>query len=473
MKNELLILIPTYNEIKNVEGILLEILGLELPADILFIDDNSPDGTGDKLERLAIKYSNIKILHRKGKLGIGSAHMDGINFAYDHSYKLLITMDCDFSHSPKEIKNFIKTAEKFDIVVGSRFLKKESLKEWNFLRLFLTHIGHIATRLILKMPYDSTGAFRLYRIDNISRYFLKIIRSKGYSFFYESLYVLYCNNYRIKEIPIILPARVYGQSKMRLKDALQSLLRLIKIFFAGKLNSRKFVITEPFIAENQILDTQGWDGYWQDNSKNPTLYIYGLVAAFYRIFIIKPSLNHFIFKYFNKEKKLLHAGCGGGQVDIDLSQNLRITALDISTIALNQYKKNNPKVEKLIHGSILSIPLPSSSFDGIYNLGVMEHFTENEIMDILKEFRRVIKPNGLIILFWPPEYGLSVKFLKFAHFVLNKILNKKITLHPDEISRIKSYDYIKDICVRADLKLIQYNFGIRDFFTYCVITLSR
>ena len=98
MKNELLILIPTYNEIENVEEILSQILGLELPADILFIDDNSPDGTGDKLEQLAEKYSNISVSHRKGKLGIGSAHEDGINFAYNHSCRLLLTMDCDFSH---------------------------------------------------------------------------------------------------------------------------------------------------------------------------------------------------------------------------------------------------------------------------------------------------------------------------------------------------------------------------------------
>ena len=167
-----------------------------------------------------------------------------------------------------------------------------------------------------------------------------------------------------------------------------------------------------------------------------TLYIYGLVAAFYRIFIIKPSLNYFLYKYFDRKSKLLHAGCGGGQVDIDLSKNLKITALDISALALNQYKKNNPNVEKLIHGSILSIPAKKSSYDGIYNLGVMEHFTKDEIMNILKEFHRVLKPNGVIVLFWPPEFGLSVKFLKFAHFILNKIFKKKIALHPDEISRI-------------------------------------
>ena len=210
MKNELLILIPTYNELENVEKILSEILGLGLSADILFIDDNSPDGTGKNLELLAKKHQNILVRHREGKLGIGSAHSDGINFAYDHGYRLLITMDCDFSHSPEKIKDFLKVGEQADIVIGSRFIKSGSLKEWNKFRWTLTHIGHVATRLLLRMPFDATGAFRLYRLDKISRYFLYNIRSIGYSFFFESLYVLQSNDYRIEEIPVNLPARVYG-----------------------------------------------------------------------------------------------------------------------------------------------------------------------------------------------------------------------------------------------------------------------
>jgi len=473
MKNELLILIPTYNEINNVEGILSQILTLELPADILFIDDNSPDGTGNKLEELVEKHKNILVRHRKGKLGIGSAHIDGINFAYNHDYRLLLTMDCDFSHSPVEIKEFIKISGQADIVIGSRFLKKDSLKDWNIIRWILTHTGHMATSLLLRMPYDATGAFRLYRLDKISRYFLDNIHSKGYSFFYESLYILHLNNYSIAEIPVNLPARVYGHSKMRIKDAIHSFLHLMHIYFTTKLNYVHFLITDPIISENEIMDTQGWDEYWKNNKKKSTLIIYDLVAAFYRKFIIKRSLNHFIFKYFNRESKLLHAGCGGGQVDVDISVNMNIIALDISSIALNHYKKNNPNVEKLIHGSIFSVPVHDSSFDGIYNLGVMEHFKEEEIIDILKEFHRVLKPNGKIILFWPPEYGLSVIFLKFAHFCLNKILNKEISLHPDEISRIKSNKHIQDICKRGNFNIDKYNFGIRDFFTYGVVILSK
>ena len=255
MKNELLILIPTYNEISNVEKILSQILALKLPADILFIDDNSPDGTGNKLEQLVEKHPNISVLHRDGKLGIGSAHINGINLAYKHGYRLLLTMDCDFSHSPGKIKEFIQIADRADIVIGSRFIKKDGLKEWDIIRKVLTHMGHMATRFLLRMPYDATGAFRLYRLDKISRYFLDSIHSKGYSFFFESLYVLHINDYQIVEIPVNLPARVSGHSKMRIKDAIHSLLYLLYIYFTTKFNYGNFVITEPNIADpSSIID---------------------------------------------------------------------------------------------------------------------------------------------------------------------------------------------------------------------------
>ena len=248
--NELLIFIPTYNENENIEQILYKILDLDLSADILFIDDNSPDGTGKKLDQLAIKYSNISVIHRKKKMGIGSAHFDAINFAYNNCFKKLITMDCDFSHSPEYILDFLANSDGADIVVGSRFLQDNSLAEWNMLRKSLTHLGHIATRRFLKMPYDATGFFRLYRLDNISRNFLYKSHSKSYSFSFESLFILHVNNYRIVEIPINLPSRVYGHSKMRIYDAIYSLVLLFKLYFLSKLSLGYFELSESILQEN-------------------------------------------------------------------------------------------------------------------------------------------------------------------------------------------------------------------------------
>lgn len=476
MKNELLIFIPTYNERENVELMLSQILALRMPADILFVDDNSPDGTGLLLDSMATNNSNVFVIHRSGKLGIGSAHAYGINWAYDQGYRLLITMDCDFTHSPEYIRDFLVKADAADIVVGSRYMEVDSLGTWNIYRRVLTRLGHIATSFFLRMPFDATGAFRLYRLDKISRYFLDSVHSRGYSFLFESLYVLHLNGYSVAEISTQLPARVYGHSKMRLRDAIHSLSHLVHTYFTTLVNRERFEIAEPYcsaLTSKGPADPQGWDDYWSGKDNKPTLLIYDLIAAFYRKFIIKASLNRFILRNFNADSRLLHAGCGSGQVDKDIGKKIRISALDISPVALSIYKKSNKHYQELILGSIFNIPLPDASFDGIYNLGVMEHFTEVEITQILLEFNRVLAPGGKIILFWPPEFGLSVIVLKFAHFVLNGILKKNISLHPAEITRVRSRRQVEGFLVQGGFKITDYSFGISDLFTYAVIVANK
>lgn len=471
MANDLLIFIPTYNEQENVEPLLDQILGLRLAADVLFIDDNSPDGTGELLDSLAARHANVFVLHRSGKLGIGSAHVEGIDWAYDHGYKRLVTMDCDFTHSPEYIRDFLAQAETADVVVGSRYLQEKSLETWNAYRRMLTRLGHLLTLFFLKMPYDATGAFRAYRLDRLPRYFLDPVQSKGYSFFFESLYILHLNGYRIAEVPTNLPARVYGHSKMRLNDMAHSVWQLAHTYFTTLVNSERFEIAEPFQhmgGSNAPIDTQGWDGYWRSKSK-PTLAVYDLIAAFYRKFIIKRSLNYFILRHFNSHSRVLHAGCGSGQVDREIGERIAISALDISPLALNIYKKANKHYRELILGSIFAIPAVDSAYDGIYNLGVMEHFSEKEIDAILAEFNRVLAPGGKVVLFWPPEFGLSVLFLKFVHFILNRLMKRNIALHPPEITRVRSRRQISGYMKKANFTLVDYRFGIRDLFTYVVV----
>ena len=224
-----LLMVPTYNERDNVVTLCERLADLRVPLDILFIDDNSPDGTGAVLDELATRSGAMTILHRPGKLGVGTAHQTGIAWAYRHGYRVLITMDADFSHDPAYVPAFLAAAGDADVVVGSRHLQSNSLREWNLLRKTLTKVGYLLTRLLLGMPYDATGAFRLYRLDRIQPALFELVESQGYSFFFESLYQLHRHGYRIREIPIILPARTYGQSKMRLTDALHSTRRLMEI----------------------------------------------------------------------------------------------------------------------------------------------------------------------------------------------------------------------------------------------------
>lgn len=486
---KILIFIPTYNEAENVRIIYDRIKSLGLDADILFLDDNSPDGTGKIMDEIAAKDARVRVIHRTGKLGIGSAHKDGIRWAYDNQYTTLITMDCDFSHSPENIRDFLKFSDQADIVVGSRYMQEGSLQDWNLYRKLLTYMGHFLTDFVLRMPYDATGAFRLYNLLRIPHGVFQLVESNGYSFFFESLYILFLNKFSVREFPIKLPKRTYGNSKMTLNGALKSFIHLLRICIrtwtrrdsfihveSGNVRYRSFEgLSQPYVsqgANNPVKVQQEWDTYWNKDRKSENI-LYDLIAVFYRVCIIRRILNHFTRKHFVKGSNVLHAGCGSGQVDAGVAQWVKLSAMDISAKALEIYHKTNPSVEEIIHGDIFNTLCPGASFDGIYNLGVMEHFTPDEIDAILKEFNRVVKPGGKMVILVPPEYGLSVMFLKGVHFILNDVLKKNVQLHPAEISRPKSKAHARKIYEQHGLKMVDYYFGLMDLFTYAVIVLEK
>jgi dolichol-phosphate mannosyltransferase len=240
MNHKPLIIIPTYNEKGNVVKIYNDIRSLEIDLDILFVDDASPDGTGALLNEIAKKDKSLFIIHRKNKLGIGSAHKDAITWAYEKGFQIIITMDCDYSHSPDDIPRFIEFSSKSDVVVGTRFMKNSSMEELRFFRRMLSKSAHFMTQFFLRMPYDSTNAFRLYRLDKISQEVINQVASDSYSFFFESLYLLHSNNISINEIPVNLGNRPTGKSKMSLFDALTSLRILTKITFKKYFKAVKY-----------------------------------------------------------------------------------------------------------------------------------------------------------------------------------------------------------------------------------------
>lgn len=215
-----------------------------------------------------------------------------------------------------------------------------------------------------------------------------------------------------------------------------------------------------------------WDKYWT-KKKTSSQTIYRAIASFYRKLIIKKALNHFIQKEFKKNASLLHAGSGAGQVDNDLLKKFDITALDISQEALKLYKINNGPNSKTIKASIFEIPTKDKTFDGIYNLGVHEHFTKQENEKIFKEYKRVLKDDGKLVIFWPPKYGLSVNFLNTLHFILNDILRRKIRLHPDEISLIEGKTQVQNFINDSGFKMTKFYFGPKDLFTQCVIVAKK
>lgn len=237
-----LIFVPTYNECDNAPELYRQIRALGLDADILFLDDNSPDGTGRVLDDLGTRDPCLHVIHRSGKLGIGSAHVDGINWAYDRGYARLVTMDCDFTHMPSDIPRLLEWSDKCDVVVASRWLRSGSLPGWNLLRRFLTNFGHFLTRALLGMPYDATGAFRLYNLDKVPRKLFLAVKSRSYAFFFESLFLLAFNGFSIHEVPIVLPSRMYGHSKMDWREAVRSAMRVWRMFLAKTIRPRQFRI---------------------------------------------------------------------------------------------------------------------------------------------------------------------------------------------------------------------------------------
>lgn len=235
-----LVVVPTYNEKDNVSWLIRSLINTGLRFDLLFVDDNSPDGTGDVLDAIALTTPTLKVLHREGKSGIGSAHQAGIAYAYRNCYDVLITMDSDLTHSPDDIHEFIKYLPDYDVIVGSRYLKKDSLKGWNLLRRQLTHLANFLTTKLLGLPQDATGAFRVYRLDRVPPELFASVTSLSYSFFFESLHLLNQSGFKIKEVPISLPPRTYGSSKMSLKDALGSFKVLLLLAIKGLAARKRF-----------------------------------------------------------------------------------------------------------------------------------------------------------------------------------------------------------------------------------------
>jgi len=225
-----LIIIPTYNEINNVSIMLDKLSKYRETSDILFIDDNSPDGTGKKLDKIALVYKNVNILHRKQKEGVGGAHIIGLMWAYKNNYKTVITMDCDFTHSPDDIQKFIDKKDDADLIIGTRFHMQNGLADWPLFRKIVTNTSHFLTTIFLNIKYDSTGAFRLYNISKIQKEIFFKVDAPGYSFFFKSVFLISFNKYKILEIPIILSARASGNSKMKLKDAIDGIIELLKLF---------------------------------------------------------------------------------------------------------------------------------------------------------------------------------------------------------------------------------------------------
>jgi len=219
-----LIIIATYNEAENITLIIKKILEQNDYSDVLIVDDNSPDGTGNIVEEFSKKNNRVFLIGRKGKLGYGTAFIEGFDFAIEKNYEVVISMDGDFSHNPDDINHFLKSMDNYDLIIGSRYIGGIRVINWPLRRLILSTAANKYIKLITGLPfYDCTSGYRCYKTDILKKMNYKTIKSNGYSFLVELLYKAYKSKGKIKEIPIIFSERSGGKSKMSKKVIFEAL----------------------------------------------------------------------------------------------------------------------------------------------------------------------------------------------------------------------------------------------------------
>jgi len=229
-----LIIIPTYNEKENVPRLVQEIARYQKDVHILFVDDNSPDGTGQIVKGLQENNPHIHLLERPGKMGLGSAYLAGFKYALARGYEFIFEMDADFSHDPKEIPKFLEAIENYDLVLGSRYIKGVNVVNWPLRRLLLSYFANVYTRVITGMPVqDATGGFKCFRREVLEALDFSQVGSNGYAFQIEMSYRAWKKGFRIREIPIIFIDRVYGVSKLSKKIMWEAVFMIWKLRFMG------------------------------------------------------------------------------------------------------------------------------------------------------------------------------------------------------------------------------------------------
>lgn len=236
-KDRILVVIPTYNESENIVPLVREVLSVFDKADVLVVDDNSPDGTAEIVKKEFNGNERVNIIVRKGKRGLGRSYVEGFKWGLEKGYGYFLEMDADFSHDPKEIPNFYKYLQEYDVVVGSRYLNGIRVLNWDLKRLIISQLGSLYARIVtgLKLT-DMTGGYNGYRAEVLKTIDLNKIDSNGYAFQIELKFRAHVKGFKIIEIPIVFKERERGVSKMNKKIILEAIIECIKLRIDKILN---------------------------------------------------------------------------------------------------------------------------------------------------------------------------------------------------------------------------------------------
>lgn len=233
--NKNLVIIPTYNEIENVEKMVRTVFILPREFDLLIVDDGSPDGTATCIKELQKEYSGkLHLEERKGKLGLGTAYIHGFKWALRNNYDFIFEMDCDFSHNPSDLVKLLEACEKgADVAVGSRYCKGGKIDNWPLGRILMSYFASVYVRMVLWIPVkDTTAGFKCYRRKVLETIDLDSIRFMGYAFQIEMKYRAYKKGFKIVEVPIMFTDRILGVSKMSTKIFKEAFVGVIQMRLA-------------------------------------------------------------------------------------------------------------------------------------------------------------------------------------------------------------------------------------------------
>jgi len=237
--NEIVIIIPTYNERDNIELLLPKIRSILPGVHILIVDDSSPDGTADAVRNIAQSTDGIHLLSRPKKEGLGRAYIAGFTWALEHSYKYIFEMDADFSHEPSFLPDFLEAIHENDLVIGSRYKSGVNVVNWPMSRLLLSYFANQFVRFVTGIPvHDSTAGFKCFKRGLLEKLPLERISSSGYSFQIEIHHFAWKNGFSIAEIPIVFTDRKIGVSKMSTNIILEALFLVWKLRLSAFLHRK-------------------------------------------------------------------------------------------------------------------------------------------------------------------------------------------------------------------------------------------
>ena len=230
-----LVIVPTYNEAGNIEPLVSAVLAQDVRLEVLVVDDNSPDGTGEIADHLAAQSSRVHVRHRPGKMGLGTAYIEGFAWSVEQGYDCVLEMDCDFSHDPDYLPQLLAEIPNADLVLGSRYVKGGQTPDWGLLRKLISRGGNTFARLMLGLKtHDCTGGFRCYRRAILERVPWDRMEVEGYGFQVGAVYCVERLGGKIAEIPIVFPDRQVGQSKMSSRIVVEAFAFVIRLAFSER-----------------------------------------------------------------------------------------------------------------------------------------------------------------------------------------------------------------------------------------------